>query len=639
MKRVIGLVLVLSLAVVGIAVAGGAQEGGEETVTTTAAESTGNEAPDLAALVAAGELPPLEERLPSEPLVVEPRDEIGVYGGTWRRVNYRTFQGWYSWEPLVKLDMDTFDPIPNIAKSWEISDDYTTFTFHLREGMKWSDGAPFSAEDLMFFYEDILMNEELTPGKPAWLSTGGEPVKMSAPDAYTIVLEFAGPKILFMQEQAAMGRPNYIQTPKHYLSRFHPTYADADELQALLDAEGMDSWVQLMEAKRSFNENPDLPVLTAWDLETDTSAELQVATRNPYYWKVDTEGKQLPYIDSMTWPVSADAQVTLLKAISGEVDFDRVSKVAGDMTVLKENEESGNYQAKMLNLDSHSNSLVLFVNQDFVGDEATAEILRDVRFRRALSVAIDREELIEFTVLGLAEPRQAVLHTTSPGGKEEYSKAYIEYDPQQAAAWLDEAGLSERDRDGWRTLPNGETLELILAAGAGRQLSVDSGEIIKKQFEEVGIKTALKLEDGALFNTRREAGEHMITIAGNGEGLNPLRKPHHYYPIENYGPAWAPLQGLYYQTDGRDGKTPTGYQAELIEIYEEAVNELDGSRRIELFERTMEIHSQQLFQIGTMSYAGFPMVVSNKMHNVPKRLANVYQNAPAFDAEQYFIRE
>jgi peptide/nickel transport system substrate-binding protein len=341
----------------------------------------------------------------------------------------------------------------------------------------------------------------------------------------------------------------------------------------------------------------------------------------------------------MTWPLKADAQVTLLKAISGEVDFDRVSKVAGDMTVLKENEESGDYEAKMLNLDSHANSLVLFVNQDFVGDEATAEILRDVRFRRALSVAIDREELIEFTVLGLAEPRQAVLHTSSPGGKEEFSKAYTEFDPEQAAAWLDEAGLSERDRDGWRKLPNGETLELILAAGAGRQLSIDSGEIIKKQFEEVGIKTALKLEDGALYNTRRQSGEHMISIANNGEGLNPLRKPHHYYPIEAYGAAWAPLQGLYYQTGGRDGKELTGYQAELIELYEEAVNELDEGRRIELFERTMEIHSQQLFQIGTMSYAGFPMVVSNKMHNTPKRLANVYQNAPAYDAEQYFIRE
>jgi peptide/nickel transport system substrate-binding protein len=631
--------LVLTLAVAGIGFAGGEQEAGEGTATAAAAEPAGKEAPDLAALVAAGELPPLEERLPTEPLVIEPRDEIGVYGGTWRRVNFRLFQNWYSWEPLLKLDMETFEPIPNIAKDWEVSEDYTKFTFYLREGMKWSDGAPFTSEDLMFFYEDLFMNDELTPGKPSWLTTAGEPVTMSAPDEYTVVFEFAGPKILFLQEQAGMGRPNYIQAPKHYLSQFHPDYADADDLQALLDAEGMDSWIQLMEAKRTVNENPDLPVLAPWDLDTDSSAELQVATRNPYYWKVDTQGNQLPYIDSMTWPLKADAQVTLLKAISGEVDFDRVSKVAGDMTVLKENEASGGYEAKMLNLDSHANSLTLFVNQDFIGDEETAKVLQDVKFRRALSVAIDREELIEFTVLGLAEPRQAVLHSTSPGGSEEYSKAYTEFDPEQAAAWLDEAGLNERDRDGWRKLPNGETFELILAAQAGRQLSVDSGEIIKRQLEEIGIKTALKLEDGALYFTRLEAGEHMISIGGNGEGLNPLRKPHHYYPITGRQCPWAPLQGLYYQTDGRDGSEPSGYQVELIDLYEEAVDELDEATRVEIFERTMEIHSQQLFQIGTMGYAGFPMVVSNKMHNTPKRLANVYQNAPAFDAEQYFIRE
>lgn len=639
MKRVIALMVVFAALSVGLSFAGGEQETGEETVTATAPETTGREAPDLARLVAAGELPPLEERIPTEPLVVQPRDEIGEYGGTWRRINYRLFANWYSWEPLVKLDMDTFAPVPNVARGVDISDDYTAFTFYLREGMKWSDGAPFTSEDLMFFYEDILMNDELTPGKPAWLAAAGEPAVFSAPDDYTIVIEFSAPKMLFLQEQAAMGRPNYLLTPKHYLSRFHPEYADAGKLQEMLSAEGMDSWVQLMEAKRSTNENPDLPVVAAWDLETDSSAELQVATRNPYYWKVDTEGRQLPYIDAMTWPLRADAQVTLLKAIAGEVDFDRVSKVAGDMTLLKENEASGGYTAKMLNLDSHSNSLVLFVNQDYVGDEADAEILRDVRFRRALSVAIDREELIEFTVLGLAEPRQAVLHSTSPGGSEEYSKAYVDHDPVQAAAWLDEAGLSGRDSDGWRTLPNGDTFELILATDSGRQLSIDSGEIIKKHFEEVGLKTALKLEDGALYQTRRNSGEHMITIGGNGEGLDPLRKPHHYFPIAGGQVPWAPLQATYYQTDGRDGREPVGFQAELIDLYEQAVRELNESKRIALYERTMEIHSQQLFQIGTMSYAGFPMVVSNKMHNTPKRLANVYQNAPAFDAEQYFIRE
>jgi len=624
-----------------IIVAGGQQQepaGQEPSPAAEPAESPAVEleAPVLTEMVAAGDLPPLERRLPENPLLVQPLNSEGKYGGTWDRINFRLFQGWYSWEPFLKLNKETMEPMANVAESWDVNDDFTEFTLTLRKGMKWSDGETFSTEDLRFWYEDIFMNDEMTPAKPSWLKTGSGPVKLQVIDEQTFKLIFAEPKLFFFNEQAAMGRCNGVIIPAHYLKQFHPKYADAAELDKVLKDNSMDSWVQLMNAKMATNTNPDKPVISAWDLETDSSAELQVAVRNPYYFKVDPSGRQLPYIDEMVWPVQADSQVTLMKAIAGEVDFDRVSKVAGDMPLLKKNEDSGGYTAKMLNLDSHANALTLFVNQDFVGDEASAEILQNRKFRQALSVAIDRDEVIEFTVLGLAEARQAVLHDNAPGGSSEFSKAYTEFDPDQANTWLDEIGLQERDGDGWRKMPNGETFFLIISVDGGRQLSVDSGEIIKKHFESVGIKTALKPEDGALFNTRRNAGEHMITVGNNGEGRNPLQKPYTYFPV-NTGVSWAPLQGAYYASDGKQGNPLEPLQQELIDIYEAASVELDGDKRAEMFHEVMAMHSENLWQIGVMGYAGFPMVVAADMRNVPERLANVYQNAPAMFPEQYYF--
>jgi peptide/nickel transport system substrate-binding protein len=634
MKRTLVLLTMILMAA-GLVFAGGE---GEAPASATEATSGDMEAPGLASEVAAGTLPEVQIRLPDSPLVVEPLDSLGKYGGTWNRANALLFVNWYSWEPLVKLDLETFEPMPNVAESWSISDDYTTYTFKLRKGMKWSDGEAFTSEDVQFWFDDIIANKEMTPSSPAWIRSGKQLATITTPDQLTVVIEFPAAKLFFLNEQAAMGRGNAMLVPRHYLEQFHPAYADAAELAKMVGDAGMDSWVQLMQAKITYATNPDIPVLTAWDLETDSSAELQTATRNPYYWKVDTAGRQLPYIDEMVWPLKADDQVRVMKAIAGEIDFDRVTKVAGDMTVLRKNEASGGYRSSLLQMQSLSNALTLSVNQDFSADEGIAAVLQDKKFRQALSVAIDREEVIEFTVLGLAKPRQAVLNDGAPGGDPKYSNAYVEYDPEKAKSWLDEAGLAKLDSDGFRLLPNGEPFLLILSPSSQRKLSIDSGEVIKRHFEAVGIRTVLKPEDNALFRKRRDSGEHMITIGNNAEGLNPLQRPFCYFPVSKTA-VWAPLTGSYYSSGGSVGNPPDGLQQELIDYYEEASVTLDPVARAEIFGKVMDLHSENLWQIGIMSYAGFPMVVTNRMKNVPEVIVNAYANAPAAFAEQYYIDE
>ena len=634
MKRtlIVSMMMVLAL---GFTFASG---DAEETTAGTTSSVSDMEAPELTALVESNALPKVEDRLPQNPLVVEPLDSLGKYGGTWNRANSLLFVNWYSWEPLVKLDLETLEPIPNVAESWSISEDYTTYTFKLRAGMRWSDGTPFTSDDVLFWYNDIVGNQEMTPSTPSWIRSGKQLANITAPDEVTVVIEFAAAKLFFLNEQAAMGIANQMLVPKHYLEQFHPAYADADELSQKIKDGGMESWVQLMQAKIAYATNPDIPVLSAWDLETDSSSELQVAVRNPYYWKVDTAGRQLPYISEMVWPLKADDQVRVMKAIAGEIDFDRVTKVAGDMTVLRKNEEAGGYRSSLLQMNSLSNALTLCVNQDYQADEEIANVLRNKKFRQALSIAIDRDEVIEFTVLGLAYPRQSVLHNNAPGGDEKYSTAYIEYDPAKANSWLEEVGLTKRDSDGYRLLPNGESFLLVLSASSQRQLSIDSGEIIKKHFEGVGIRTVLRPEDNALFNKRRGNGEHMITISNNAEGLNPLQRPQHYFPV-SASAVWAPLTGKYYSSGGSVGNAPDALQQQLLDYYEQASVTLDPDDRAVIFSEVMDLHSENLWQIGVMSYAGFPMVVTNRMKNVPEVIINAYANAPAAFAEQYYIDE
>ncbi|MDP9353226.1 MAG: ABC transporter substrate-binding protein, partial [Chloroflexota bacterium] len=322
----------------------------EGDVAQPATPSEFKESPKLAG----GNLPAVQERLPKQPMVLQPVKSVGKHGGTWNTALKGTsdtawlvrtigYENLVRWKPNVK-NFTADEIIPNIAESVDMNEDGSEYTFHLREGMKWSDGKPFTADDIMFWYEDVLSNEELTPSVPSWLTAADKPVTVERVDDVTVVFKFAGPSGLFLSRLATPVGEAPTNYPRHYLQQFHKKYNPQVEAQA--KQAQLDSWADLFTSKVSAWENPDKPVLNAWQLTKavgDATQQL-TAERNPYYWKVDTEGNQLPYIDTVAYRVTDDVEVMVLQALNGEIDFmDRHINALANKPVFFENQEKGNY--------------------------------------------------------------------------------------------------------------------------------------------------------------------------------------------------------------------------------------------------------------------------------------------------------
>ena len=640
MRRTMVLVVAVLLAAAALGFGAGQKDATPAAAGTSgAAVTAGKEAPMLAKLVGEGKLPPVAQRLPAEPLVVQPVEKIGKYGGTIRKLQ-TSEMWWMSVENLVKIFPETMKPVPNLATKWEVSTDYTTYTFHLRKGVKWSDGVPYTSADIMFWYEDLLSNKEFTPALPDNLSFEGKLVTVTAPDDYTVVFKFAGPKPTFMVAAAEYSTGHAItRNPKHYLKDFHPRYVSKEELDKKVKAAGMEKWTQLMERLVDETVNPDKPVISAWKLTTDPKATVQEATRNPYYWKVDPAGNQLPYIDSLKWQETTDDDVKVLKAMSGEVDLNIVTNRTSDIPVLKNNEAKGNYVTILHSMSGLNGAGIdLYVDQNYVDDADMAQLLRNVTFRRAVSVAINRKEINEFTALGFADERQAILTATHPASSQAMEKQYVEYDPTKANQWLDEAGLAKRDKDGYRLLANGKPLTLILSPYGTSGWRVDSAELIKTSLEKVGIRTVVKPEDGSLWVERAIAGHHQISVYGNSNGMEPLNRPSYYFPVSNAS-YWAPLYGQWYATGGKEGVMPDADHQKLIQIYEAAAKESDVDKQNALIRQAMQMHADNLWQIGIVGYAPWPLVKNVKLRNFEKNPGSYGWNSPYMLPEQYYYED
>ncbi len=404
-----------------------------------AADTMYNEAPMLAARVAAGELPNVDERLPAEPLVQDVVDEIGTYGGTLRRAflgpsdhnNYTRVV----YDALVRHAPDGSEVIPHYAKGWESNDDFTEWTVFLREGMKWSDGEPFTADDIMFWYEHILLNEELQPTVQIWMQNAdGSPALVEKIDEYTVKWTFGQPNTAFLLDLANKDGAdaliaNLAFAPAHYLQDFHPAFADEAELQAKVDESGFETWVELFSVEALPQLSGNRPSLAAWVPNgTSVSDQVFVIERNPYYFAVDSEGNQLPYIDEVRFNFFADKEGLNLAAVSGEIDMQGRHINMSSYTVLKENEDTGNYRVVTWPSFGGSDAVLIF-NQTYDANEELGELFRTKDFRIALSHAIDREAIKELAFFGLGEARQGVpapFHPYYPG--DEVAFKYTELD-------------------------------------------------------------------------------------------------------------------------------------------------------------------------------------------------------------------
>ncbi|GAB4557280.1 MAG: ABC transporter substrate-binding protein [Anaerolineae bacterium] len=598
----------------------------------------------LAEKVKAGELPPVDERLPEEPFVVGPGVLIteedlpdwqpGEYGGTLRSAHSVA-----NWAPDVFVMMN--EPLlmapgigvqgvrGNVLKDFEVNEDNTEFTFYMRKGLKWSDGEPVTTEDVRFVYEDILLNEQLTPVFPARFRTGaradGEPMKLEIIDDYTFKVSFPEPYGGFLRQLTIESWVGYTELlrPSHYLKQFHPKYTPMEELKPLLEEQNLtEEWWNLFNLKDCTNwemTNPqcvNYPALNPW-IGVPSQPGVLAFERNPYYFKVDTEGKQLPYIDKIVSVQVEDVEMVNLKVLTGEVDFLRESTALVKVPLYKENEDKAGFRVVLL--DMHVDSSSLEINQTFE-DETWRSVVRDLRFRQAVSLAINRPEIIESIYYGFASlPLKTV--------GEEFSQ----YDPQRANALLDEIGMTERDSEGYRLAPNGQPFTILVEHGAHAPDLAPVAELISEHLKDVGLRVQVKQIDPQLWSQRRNANELMSTVFWSHDrgwdADNTLGN------INRAGRLWE----IWRTTAGQEGEEPPDWVKEGIELAAKTWSSIPGSDEYnQLKEQSYAWERANLPLINIVENVKYPMIASQRLGNIPR---SGYAIAANFSAEQFFYKK
>ncbi len=585
-----------------------------------------NEAPMLAAMVAAGELPPVQERLPEEPLVVQPLASIGSYGGNLiGAANYPTYGADDVWsariQGLLKPSMDLSTVVANAASGWQASDDLRSLTLHLRRGMKWSDGHPFTADDIMFWYEDYLGNDEINPVKPKMWSPGGELMKVEKLDDLTVRYRFAAPFPGGTVLMAAVPRDGNWTTfaPRHYLEQFHISYnPEADDLAK---ASGHDNWYQLLRSHWGLEiqsrEDVDLPSIDTWVLEEVDAAGNKYFTRNPYYWKIDTAGNQLPYIDEQTRQLFDSMETIHLQVINGELSYAAFHSVLNNYPLYKSNEAEGGY--RVLLWKSLRGAEQTFYWNQTSKDPVLREIFNDIRFRQATSLAINRAEINDSLFFGRAVPRQATVNPDNELFEPWMADHYAEYDPDRANELLDEMGL-EWDADGeYRLRPDGKRIAVVFPYRELEGPKQRINELAQEYWKAIGIDVTLKQVSSKLFWEMVNANE--VDLGGKHLDMNTVTGLYSC-TFCRFRPSWGVSNGrpwqTWYNTDGAQGEEPPPDVKELFELSDQWLTmppNTDEWRALgkELMKRNVE----GMYQVGTVGMGPQPVLVANNLHNIP----------------------
>jgi ABC-type transport system substrate-binding protein len=608
------------------------------------------EAPMLAELVKQGKLPPVEERLPKEPMVIMPIERIGQYGGRWRTgtlgaADTAWFDRTIGYESLVRWDPEWKTIVPDIAKKYEVSPDGTEFTFYLREGMKWSDGEPFTADDFVFWYEDVLLNQELTPVKPSWFITAGQPGRIEKVDTYTFKMKFTKPNGLLLKRLCMLGVGMFFPQAK-YAKQFHIKY-NKEAVERMVKEQNLPDWATLYQMRagsvqgrgKALWYNADVPTLLPWVVTTPLGQGTRVvARRNPFYWKVDPEGNQLPYLDEVVYDVVEKPETLVLKALNGEIDMmDRHIATLENKSVFVENKDKGQYDFFTTIPDSMNTFIVLFnFNHK---DPVLRDIIHNKKFRIALSHAINRKEIIDVLYFGLGKPWQAAPRPESPHFHERLATQYLDYDVARANQLLDEIGLGNRDREGFRLRPDGKRLSFTFEVLATSQSWIDTLELIKKYWRAVGVNIDIKPEDRSLRQTRVQAWEHDVTNWGGDGGIDPILGPYWYLAYASFN-CFAPAWARWWETGGKEGEEPPPPARRQQELYEQIMVTPEESKQKELMRQILDIAAEEFWIMGISLPVDGYGIVRNNFKNVPKKMfssGQEYVNPGATMPEQYFI--
>jgi len=573
-----------------------------------------NEAPMLKELVEKGELPPVAERLPEEPLMVLPVKSIGQYGGTWHRafVGVKDFHalGRLIYESVLRWPRDPADPIqPGLAKEWKWSADGTELTLYFRKGLKWSDGAPFTVDDIIFWWEDIELDTNITPAPHGEWIVKGQPMELEKIDDITIKLKFAAPNglaesvgLAFHGCQWPLGFERFgFFAPRHYLEQFHPKYNPEMKDYTVFE-------------EKAFNFNTELPVMYAWKVaQWEPGATEMVAERNPYYWKVDPAGNQLPYIDRIHYTLVEDNEAVNLLAIAGKLDMQHRRIDFAKYTLYQENATAGGYHLLLWSMAQASN-VTLFPNQSYA-DPKYRELLQNLKFRQALSLAIDRDLINEVAFLGQGIPRTITVVRDSSLFQSDIEAYYAEYDPEKAKALLEEIGL-KKGADGFYTFPDGSPVELVIESGGFTMgASMDAVELVVENWKAIGLKTVLETMSRDIYWPRACGNEVMIATWETDRGLVPMVDPIYQFPFDDR--SWmGPAFGMWYKSGGELGEEPPAHLKEVMNLYDQYKASVDPDEQLKIGKEIVRKSTEGLFAIGTVGMSPGLVVVKDNFHNV-----------------------
>jgi len=574
--------------------------------------------------VRSGGLPPVDRRIPSEPCVVKEfygGDGPGAHGGECNmliaNVRDTRLMTLYANARLIVYD-DHFKLHPDILASYEAKED-RIFTLKLRAGHKWSDGQPFTTEDFRYFWEDLANNPEYSKGGPPnELLVDGEPPKVEIVDERTIRYTWEKPNPYFIPSQAR-ANPLWLFRPAHYLKKFHVKYTPIEQIAKEAKGGEQPNWVQIHKRLdvMYYNNNPDLPTLNPWVLTTPPPAQRFVYVRNPYYYRIDAKGQQLPYLDRVLFTMAA-ADLVPAKAGLGEADLQCRYLNMRDYTFLKKSAKTSGMDVLLWDTGSGS-QLALYPNLNSKDDD-WRKLNRDVRFRRALSLAIDRDEINQTIFLGLAKPSNNTIIERSLLYKPEYSTKWATHDPKEAGKLLDEVGLNKKNAQGIRLLPSGEPAIIVVEHSSEASEDVDTLTMITDHWKKVGIKMVAKVQSVNNFRLRTFSGEAMMSAYAGVTTVVPTpdTSPNEFAPTMLGGLQW-PRWGMYVESKHKQGEPCDMKEAsQLLDLLADWEHSGSADARRKVWEKMLAVNMEEVFSIGTVTGIKQPIVVRPNVRNVPK---------------------
>ena len=599
--------------------------------------SSFQESPLCAAQAAAGTIPALADRLPDNPLVISPAESIGEYGGTW----YRAFTGPADGQNMERPMKDHIlffgtnmtDVQANIAESWTSNAEATEFTLTLRKGLKWSDGDDYNTDDIMFWYDHMVTNEDLVPTPPSWMKSGGELLTFTQVSKETLQINSKEPYglLITLLASVVVAGPHTrgdsglgLYAPSHYLSDYHPAYVGLDEANAIAEAAGYENWAKYFLFLNHANANPDSPMMTAWKVTKAITTDQWKLERNCFYYAVDTEGNQLPYMDAVVLDLAENLEVLNLKAIAGEFTVQGRHIDLSKLAVFKENSDKGNYRIQFWR-QPESGIANLYITESWgegeFGDAETGSFLTNKDFRAALSMGVERDEINEVFFLGLGEIGGLCAGWDDPNNPGKYiGEDYVQFNPDAANALLDSIGLDKKDSDGMRLMPSGEKIVVVhsVAVAAFEDYEGIDSMVIEMWKNHLGIDGRLDAQERSLWSGRQNNNETMLNSWESSGRAGAIITPAHLGMVAGGGYI-SPLAADLHM----DGIIADGWIGEWQTLYDEAVS--DATKYAENLQKVVELNCENVNPITTvMNKPTYTAIIKKNVRNVPNPLPFSY---------------